>query len=707
MNVVLTIAGTDPSGAAGIQADLQVIRDHQMHGVSVITAVLAQNTQGVREIQPMSSALVAAQLDAVLADFDVSAVKVGLVPTDELVRLIAARVGHLPLVWDPVLSSGDGLTPLFDGSPDTLLDVLAQIDVFTPNIPEASLLLRRAVDSRNEAHRAAAELPCAGVLLKVGHLAHDGRIADIWADQAGSRDLAEVDAVADDVRGTGCHLSTAIACGIASGLDVVAAVDQARGYLNELLLNRAAKLGRGRRMIRHAVGREDDGGALLLDAARRGVRYRDGLLTRPARPSAASLEAMRHELAGDFPEHGAAAEAVLEVLDRVGSPATVASSGGKYLGYVVGGSLPVALAANWVATAWDQNAALVDMSPIAAHLDELAVSWLRQCLRLPGDTVGGLTTGATAANIVALAAARTHILERLGWDVEQRGLYGAPEIRVIVSECVHDSVRKALMVLGLGHGRTICVPTDEQGRMRLEGFPQLDDHTIVCAQAGHVYTGAFDFIGDIVERGGSSGAWVHVDGAFGLWGRASSRFDIVTAGIEQADSWSIDAHKWLNVPYDSGAVLTRHGQAIRRAMAAWLPLLAEERQPAAYTLEQSRRARGVDVWAALAHLGRSGVADLVEQTCTLARVLADSASELGLEVVNDVVLNQVMLSAGSDIQTAALFQRLHERGEIACSAATWKGRRLICLSVSSHRTGRAEIEAVAEALREAMSFARQ
>ena len=444
-----------------------------------------------------------------------------------------------------------------------------------------------------------------------------------------------------------------------------------------------------------------DDKALLLDTAERCIRYRSSIANRSARPTAEELLRLKQNLDASLPERGISATEVIAMLDANGSPATMASTGGRYLGYVVGGSWPVAVAANWLATAWDQNAALVDMSPAAAHFDELALKWLRQALRLPSNATGGLATGATAANIVALASARTYLLGKAGWDVEANGLFGAPELQVIVSDCVHDSINKALMVLGLGRDRVTYMPTDTEGRVCLDTLPSMSERSIVCVQAGCLQTGAFDPIGEIARRAHDAGAWVHVDGAFGLWARATATLDWLTEGIESADSWAVDAHKWLNVPYDSGAVFTVHDQATRTAMAAWSPLLQDERQPAAYTLEQSRRARGVDIWATLAHLGREGVSQLIDQTCQRAREIAEACRALGLDVANEVVLNQILVSAGGDARTAAMLQSIHEDGCIACSEALWKGRRYLRLSVSSCETQQKDIESTVRALQRA------
>lgn len=444
---------------------------------------------------------------------------------------------------------------------------------------------------------------------------------------------------------------------------------------------------------------------LLLDAARRGIRYREGIASRAAQPAAEAIAQLKASFHGPLPEAGLAPQEVLRRLDEEAGPATVASTGGRYFGFVVGGSLPVATAANWLAAAWDQNAALSQMSPAAAHLDAVALQWAGQALRLPEPIDGGLVTGATTANIVALAAARTALLAKLGWDVEAQGLYGAPELKLVVGQEVHDSVKKALMVLGLGHARVTVVPADAEGRMRAEALPPLDAQTIVCTQVGHVHTGAFDPVGAIVDKAEAAGAWVHVDGAFGLWARASRRMDALTEGVERADSWCTDAHKWLNLPYDSGLVFTRHGPAMKRAMSAWAPLLSEERQPAAYTLEQSRRARGVDMWAALASLGREGLAALVEDSCAHARALAEGCRRAGGEIPHELVLNQLLVSFGSEARTEAVCRALAEAGAIGATPGRWRGERYLGLSVSSWATRAEDIEAAVQAIAAAVAKA--
>jgi glutamate/tyrosine decarboxylase-like PLP-dependent enzyme len=360
---------------------------------------------------------------------------------------------------------------------------------------------------------------------------------------------------------------------------------------------------------------------LLDDAARRAAQY---LARLPERRVAPDPEAVRALAALDMPLQHEPRDphAVLAELDECVSPATMAMAGPRFFGFVTGGSLPAALAANWLAGAWDQNAGMYAVTPGVAHLEQVVLRWLSELFGLPTGTAGAFVTGGTMANFTCLAAARHAVLERAGWNVETDGLFGAPPVTVIVGDEVHVSVLKSLGMLGLGRNRVVRVPVDGQGRMRAERLPRVEGPTIVCVQAGNVNTGAFDPIEEICERARAAGAWVHVDGAFGLWAKASPRHAHLARGIEQADSWSTDGHKWLNVPYDCGIVLVRDGGALEGAMAvqaAYILNANAERNPFDYTPEFSRRARGVEVWAALRSLGRSGVAELVEHNCAAAR----------------------------------------------------------------------------------------
>jgi glutamate/tyrosine decarboxylase-like PLP-dependent enzyme len=433
--------------------------------------------------------------------------------------------------------------------------------------------------------------------------------------------------------------------------------------------------------------------ALLEEAAARAARYLAGLPSRSVMPTAAAVERLA-SLDRALPDLPVDPLAVLGELDDVGSPATVASAGGRYFGFVTGGTLPAALVANWLSAAWDQNAGVTVMSPIAAALETVAIRWLIDVLALPPECAGGFVTGATMANFTALAAARHALLRRAGWDVEAEGLFGAPPIRVVVGEEVHVSVLKALSLLGLGRERVTRVPTDGEGRMRADLLPQLDDRSILCLQAGNVNTGAFDPAGELARAAHRAGAWVHVDGAFGLWAVAAPERAHLVAGVEEADSWAFDAHKWLNVPYDSGVVLCRHDSAMRAALATHAAYLVrgEGRDPDAYTPELSRRARGVEIWAALASLGRYGLAELIERTCRHASRFAQGLRAAGYEVLNQVALNQVLVSFGSDDDTRRVIAAVQEEGTCWCGGTVWHGRAAMRISVSSWATTNEDVD---------------
>jgi glutamate/tyrosine decarboxylase-like PLP-dependent enzyme len=427
---------------------------------------------------------------------------------------------------------------------------------------------------------------------------------------------------------------------------------------------------------------------LMDSAAERALRYLSVVGTRPVAPDPDAVERLR-ELDEALPEGPTDPEQVLALLDERCSPATMAMAGPRFFGFVIGGSLPVTLAANWLATVWDQNTALYRVTPATAHLEQLALTWLLDLLGLPAESEGAFVTGASVANLCALAAARHGVYERAGWDVDGDGLVGAPPLTVIVGGEGHPSVFKALGLLGLGRHRVHRVPVDRQGRMRVDLLPEMAGPTIVCAQAGNVNTGAFDAVEEICARAHEAGAWVHVDAAFGLWAGATPRFAHLTRGIADADSWATDAHKWLNVPYDSGIAFVRHGGALRAAMAItaeYLPTETEHRNPADYTPELSRRARGVEVWAALKALGRQGVGDLVERTCRHAQTLARGLSEAGYEVLNEVVLNQVLVSFGDPDTTERVIADVQLDGTCWCGGTIWQGFTAMRISVSSWAT---------------------
>jgi glutamate/tyrosine decarboxylase-like PLP-dependent enzyme len=439
---------------------------------------------------------------------------------------------------------------------------------------------------------------------------------------------------------------------------------------------------------------------LLGEAARRAGRYLDGLDDRPVYPAPDGLAGLA-SFDETLPEGPGDPLETLALLDEAGSPATVASAGRRYFGFVIGGSLPAALAANWLAVAWDQNAGLAAASPVASKLEAVALRWLLDALGLPAEAGGGFVSGATMANFSGLAAARHALLRRVGWEVEAQGLFGAPPITVIVGEEVHVSLLKALSLLGLGRERVVRVPADGQGRMRPEALPRISGPAIVCIQAGNVNSGAFDPAGEICSIAHEAGAWVHVDGAFGLWAVAAPALARLAAGVEQADSWATDAHKWLNVPYDSGLVFCREAENLRAALthstAAYL-VGDGQREPMEYTPEMSRRARGVEVWAALRSLGRSGLAGMVERCCRHARRFAEGLAAAGHEVLNEVQLNQVLVSFGDPDRTRGVIEALQQDGACWCGGTVWQGRTAMRISVSSWATTEEDVERCLEAI---------
>ena len=438
---------------------------------------------------------------------------------------------------------------------------------------------------------------------------------------------------------------------------------------------------------------------LIFDAASRAGDYIAGLGSRRVAPAPEAVERLKLL---DIPLQDASLSPseVLTELDEIASPATVASAGGRYFGFVIGGSLPAALAANMLAAAWDQNAVLQLASPAASALEEISRKWLLSLLGLPAVSGVGFVSGATMANFTGLAAARHALLDRQGWDVEAGGLFGAPPITVVVGDEVHVSLLKALSLLGLGRERVVRVPVDGQGRMRPDALPNLSAPTILCLQAGNVNTGAFDPAAEIIPVARQTGAWVHVDGAFGLWALACPSRSKLAEGIEQADSLATDAHKWLNVPYDSGLAFVREPLYLRAAMSASAAYLIEvgQREPSHYVPEMSRRARGVEIWAALRSLGRSGLADLVERNCRQAARFAEGLRLAGYEVLNQVVLNQVLVSFGDAERTREVIRRVQEDGTCWCGGTEWQGHTAMRISVSSWATSDADVERCLEAI---------
>jgi glutamate/tyrosine decarboxylase-like PLP-dependent enzyme len=438
---------------------------------------------------------------------------------------------------------------------------------------------------------------------------------------------------------------------------------------------------------------------LLQDVVDRANAYLQNLDTRKVAPDPAAVAAL-DAFDSALPETPDDPHKVIDLLDRYGSPATMAMAGPRFFGFVIGGSLPVALAADWLAAAWDQNTGYYNITPATARIEQVALRWLLEMLDLPRSAGGAFVTGANVANFVGLAAGRHAVLARAGWNVEADGLFGAPPITVIVGNEAHPTLIKALGMLGLGRNRVLRVPVDGQGRMRADALPKISGPTIICTQVGNVNTGACDDLAMVRERAGSA-AWIHVDGAFGLWARVAPTRAHLVRGLERADSWATDAHKWLNVPYDSGLAFSRDADALRAAMAItaeYLPTTSEWRNPSDYTPELSRRARGVPIWAALRCLGRSGVADMIERTCRHARRFGEALAAAGFEILNEVALNQVMVAFGDAERTQRVIAALQAEGTCWCGVTVWQGRTAMRISVSSWATTDADVERSIEAI---------
>ena len=442
------------------------------------------------------------------------------------------------------------------------------------------------------------------------------------------------------------------------------------------------------------------------------ARFQSTLNDRSVRAEA-TFDELVESLGGPLPEEGRGDADVVSELAAAVEPGLVGSQTGRYFGFVFGSALPAAVAADWLASAWDQNAFSVVSSPAAAAAEQVAAEWVAELLGLPDGVSSGFVTGAQGANTTGLAAARHHVLANAGWDVSRDGLNGAPRIRVLAGAERHVTIDRSLRLLGLGTAALELVPADEQGRMRADelraALADAAGPVIVCAQAGNVNTGAVDPVGEIAEACAAAGAWLHVDGAFGLWAAASPRLRRLTEGCERADSWATDAHKWLNVPYDCGLVFCRHPNAHGEAMAVAASYLqrADGRSPSDWVPESSRRARGFSVWAAVRSLGRSGVADLVERCCDHARSFAELlGAQPDVEILNDVVLNQVLVRFGDDDErTREVVRQVQADGTCWLGGTDWHGRAAMRISVSSFRTTRDDVERSAAAILDAAAAA--
>ena len=432
--------------------------------------------------------------------------------------------------------------------------------------------------------------------------------------------------------------------------------------------------------------------AIYRQAFDHALTYLDTLGDRPAFPPAPALDALR-SLDEGLPDGPCDTSDILRTLHEIGAPAAVAHGGGRYFGFVNGGAIPAALAARLLADVWDQNAALHIMSPIAAKLEAICESWLLDLLQLPKRSAAGFVSGTATATLCGLLAGRNALLSRQGWDVGQRGLFGAPPVRLVMSEAVHASVFKALAILGIGQAQIEIVPADDQGSFDARQLPRLDDRTLLILQAGNVNSGAFDDFATLCAAAEQAEAWVHVDGAFGLWARACGATARLTTGVERADSWSVDAHKTLNSPYDCGIVFCKDRSRLAGALQASGSYLhfSEERDGMLYTPEMSRRARGIELWALLKALGRRGVDALIAQLCARARLFADELARREFRILNDVVFNQVLAACERPELTRETLRAIQASGECWCGGTEWRGEPAIRISVCSWATTEADL----------------
>ncbi|WP_444943075.1 pyridoxal phosphate-dependent decarboxylase family protein [Microbulbifer sp. ZKSA006] len=462
------------------------------------------------------------------------------------------------------------------------------------------------------------------------------------------------------------------------------------------------KKGREADMDGNNSGKFSDAKKALSLAARYAKDYVAAIRDRRVSPSALDLDRLRH-FNRDLSRAGQPAEAVIESLHRYGSPATVASTGGRFFGLVVGGATPAAMGAAVMNAAWDQVAVLEASAPSAIYLERIAAHWILELLTLPQAGSVGFTTGSSMANMVCLAAARNALYQKLNINLAETGLAGAPPLRIIVSEQSHVTVHKALSILGFGTGQLVEAPCDAQGRVRADTFPEVDETTIICLQAGNVNSGAFDPFAEIIPRAKARGAWVHVDGAFGLWAAASPAKSVLTAGVEQADSWAVDAHKWLNTPYDCGLAICRQQGAVHTVMTTQAPYLQAgvDVAPKDMVPEFSRRARGVEVWAAIQEMGAEGIAAMIERCCRHAEHLCAGLADMGYEILNEVVLNQVVATIGTAEDIQQIVRAIQEEGVCWFGATTWRGKTALRLSVSSWATTERDIALTLEAIRRA------
>lgn len=432
---------------------------------------------------------------------------------------------------------------------------------------------------------------------------------------------------------------------------------------------------------------------LFESAKKYAYEYLDGVHGRRVFPTEAAIAAL-DVFEEPLPEKSQNPLEILRLLQTYGSPATVAHTGGRYFGFVCGSTTPVAVASKWLADMWDQCPALFVLSPIIAKIEAVCQNWLVDLFGLPQESVAGFVSGTSTATLCGLAAGRWTLLKRLNWDVNERGMRGAPKLRIVLGEQAHGTVFKQLALLGFGTNEVERVPIDGEGSIDIRHLPELDDHCLVIVQAGNVNSGGFDPIDEICERAIRAGAWVHIDGAFGLWAAGSKMKKYLTKGIEKADSWSVDAHKTLNVPYDCGIILCRNSEALGTALQLSGSYIqySEKRDSMMYTPEMSRRSRAVELWATLKYLGKEGIEELVDGLCDRAVLFSEALSAEGFRILNKVIFNQVLVACASSQETEATLRNIQASEDCWCGGSIWNNEPVIRISVSSWATTTSDIE---------------
>lgn len=425
--------------------------------------------------------------------------------------------------------------------------------------------------------------------------------------------------------------------------------------------------------------------------------YIDGIEEMDVFPSESSLEGMK-SFEESLPKESVSAKAIIEQLHQFGSPVTIAQTGGRYFGFVNGGAVPISLGVKWLSDVWDQCGGLYLTSPINAKLETVCENWLKEIFNLPKETVAGFVSGTSMANLCGVAAARFHLLKNLGWDINENGLNGAPELRIIAQEQIHASVKKTLSMLGYGKKNIEWIPSDYQGRLIVEELPKLDKYCLVLLQAGNANTGSFDNFGQVCDLANEVSAWVHIDGAFGLWAAASKSLAHLTKGIEKASSWAVDGHKTLNTPYDSGVILCRHPDALISSLQATgeYIIYSEQRDPLLYTPELSKRSRAIELWATMKYLGKKGIDEMVSTFHLRAKQLEQGLKEIGFQIINEVVFNQVLVASDKDEKTKRIIEYIQKSGECWVGGSSWQGKATIRVSICSWMTTENDIERIIE-----------